>query len=783
MNRLVLLFTIFFLFIHFRASAQDPKTTKTEILPDKKPKVALVLSGGGAKGLAHIPTLQVLDSLGIVPDLIVGNSMGSIMGGLYAMGYSGDSIVNIVKQTRWDELMGGAVTLRNVGAEEKAEFNQYFIELDWVHGKLKMGNFLVNDQGLREFLTVLTFPVYKINDFDDLAIPFRAVATDIVQGKELIMDKGSLALAMRASMSIPGVFQAVSYEETLLVDGGLLNNFPADVAKNMGADIIIGSDVGDEPFTKKSLEYLPTLMSQTTMLNSNIKRPQNRALCDILIDHSGKLSYSTADFDKALILYEDGKKALKPNMEALVALSELLKNYEQRHVVLPLARDEFIIDSISYSGISEANLALVKARTDIKADTPYNIQDVIDGIKRAMGTTLFEQIAYTQVINDTAVRLQMNAVERSPHQVKGALHYDGYHGIGLIANYTGRNIIGNASRLLITADIAEQPKLRLQYQKSFGHDRDWWWRSELYGQQLKQKVFLQGQYVENVRNRYHAFDNQVNRNLSSLRSYVGLGIKYHNTNIKPTINPKLNENMFKFSWYNNYDIELYAQYDYNSMNKVFFATQGTALKTFLGRSLYSNLKLEFSDTKIPDFNGAPNGFTRVGLDYEKRFRPTPRITTIIGASAHFILEDSKKEDDISLSDMTLNSKYFLGGNINIPRSEFFVFPGLQEEELGLSQFIKLNLGFQFNASKNLYITPHVDVASVGFGNFKDYVDKAFPPKGKWTDLTDPSILISGGTTFSYNTLVGPINFDVSWVNNIDKVRFFIGIGFHMNRSN
>ncbi|MGB3344158.1 MAG: hypothetical protein WBA61_09615 [Aequorivita sp.] len=232
-------------------------------------------------------------------------------------------------------------------------------------------------------------------------------------------------------------------------------------------------------------------------------------------------------------------------MEALVALSELLKNYEQRHVVLPLARDEFIIDSISYSGISEANLALVKARTDIKADTPYNIQDVIDGIKRAMGTTLFEQIAYTQVINDTAVRLQMNAVERSPHQVKGALHYDGYHGIGLIANYTGRNIIGNASRLLITADIAEQPKLRLQYQKSFGHDRDWWWRSELYGQQLKQKVFLQGQYVENVRNRYHAFDNQVNRNLSSLRSYVGLGIKYHNTNIKPTINPKLNENMFK----------------------------------------------------------------------------------------------------------------------------------------------------------------------------------------------------------------------------------------------
>src|SRR5690606_27874702 len=125
------------------------------------------------------------------------------------------------------------------------------------------------------------------------------VATDIVRGQEMILDKGSLALAMRASMSIPGVFQAVSYEETLLVDGGLLNNFPVDVAKNLGADIIIGSDVGNEPFTKEKLQSLSTLMSQTTMLNSNIKRPENRALCDILIDHSGKLSYSTADFNKA----------------------------------------------------------------------------------------------------------------------------------------------------------------------------------------------------------------------------------------------------------------------------------------------------------------------------------------------------------------------------------------------------------------------------------------------------------------------------------------------------
>ncbi len=783
MTKLISIFVVLFIFLQFTVSAQDAASTQAPSVLGKKPKVALVLSGGGAKGLAHISTLQALDSLGIVPDLIVGNSMGSIVGGLYAMGYSGDSIVSIIEHVRWDELMGGGIFLRNVGAEEKAEFGRYFIELDWAKGNLKLGNFIVNDQSLREFITRLTFPVYDVNDFDDLAIPFRAIATDIVKGQEVILGEGSLALAMRASMSIPGVFQAVSYEETLLVDGGLLNNFPVDVAKRMGADIIIGSDVGDKLFTKQKLESLGSLMSQTTMLNSNIKRPENRALCDILIDHSGKLSYSTGDFNKAMILYEEGKKAVEEKMDTLTALSKLLKKYEQRIVVLPPKRSDFIIDTIVYNGISEPNLALVKARTDIKTNKSYNIKEVIEGVNRAMGTTLFQQMAYNLIIKDTTVGLEFNGIERSQHQVKAGIHYDGYHGIGIIGNYTGRNIIGNASRIVITADIAEQPKLRLQYQKNFSHDRNWWWRAELYGQQLKQKVFLEGEYVENVRNQYHSFDNQVNRNLGSLRSYVGFGIKYHGTNLKPLIKSKVSENIFKFSDYSNYDIELYAQYNYNSMNQVLFATQGTILKGFLGRSLHSNLNIEFSDIEFPNYDGPTNGFTRAGLDYEKRFPLSQKVATIIGASAHFIFEDNSKEAAFSFSDMTLNSKYFLGGNVIGPRSEFFIFPGLQEQEIALNQFFKINLGLQLQAMNNIYIIPHVDIASIGFGNFTDYFSNAFSPKGKWTNLTDPGLLISGGTTFSYNSLFGPINFDVSWVNNTDKVRFFFGVGFHLNSSN
>ncbi len=751
---------------------------------EKKPKVVLVLSGGGAKGIAHIPVLQALDSLGIVPDLIVGNSMGSIVGALYAIGYSGDSIATIAKQADWANLIGGGTSLANVSVEEKSEFNRYLVELNWADGKLRPGSFLVNDQNLRGFIASLTFPVYNVNDFDNLTIPFRAIATDIVNGKEVILDSGSLSLAMRASMSIPGIFMAVPFKETLLIDGGLLNNFPVDVAKELGADFIIGSDVGSGMVSKEKLDNFTTLLFQAGMMNSNLKLPQNRALCDILIDHSTNITYSTGDFTKAIAIFKEGKKAVKQNLDTLVVLSRKLKKYKQRSHKLPSVISEFILDTIIYNGISKNNLALVKARTNMYPNKSFTPKEVLEGVNRAMGTTIFNHITYSPLVfDDNKFGLQINGFERSKHQLKGSLHYDGDYGVGLILNYTGRNIIGNASTTLATVDVSAQPKFRFQHQKDFGHDRNWWWRTEAFLQQIKQKVFVGGNYVDNLKYRYHSFDFQINRNLSSLRSYVGLGLKYHNTSFRPTTDPDINNNAFNIRKYSNNNTELYAQYNYNSTNSVFYATRGAILKGYLARSLSNGVKMNSSDNTFPNLDGSTNNFTRLGLDYQKNIPFTNRITAIVGASGHFILEDAIRDDDISFSDFGLNSKYFLGGNIHNPRMESFVFPGLKQGELGVSQFLKLNLGLQFNALNKVYITPHLNFASLGFDGFNDFVKDAFTAKGSWTNSADTSFLMSAGTTLSYNSILGPIDFDVSWVNNADKVRFFIGIGIHFNRYN
>jgi len=747
----------------------------------KKPKVVLVLSGGGAKGVAHIPLLQKLDSLHIVPDLIVGNSMGSIIGGLYAMGYSGDSIASITKNIDWDKILGGGLSLKNVSVDEKREFERYLAGIGIKDGKLNSVSSILNDQNLREYLSELTFPVYNIKDFDKLPIPFRAMATDLVEGKEVILSEGSLAYAMRASMSLPAVFNPMVYGKTVLVDGGVMNNFPTDIAKQMGADIIIGSDVGGGMEPVEKLNNFATVLMQTSMFPSNIKNPANRALCDILVDHLPNLRFSTADFEKSNEIYEDGKVATAQNLPALIALAEKLKGYPQRTHELPKMPNEFVFDTIVYKNISPENIPLVSARTNIKANTKYTTRDLISGINRAMGTNLFEQITYNYFITDNnKLGLTLYGHEQAKNQLNASLHYDTYRGVGLILNYTARNVLAQSSRLLVTADIAEQPKARINFQKNFGHKKDWWWSSELYGAFLKQEVFVDGKRADNMIYNSFEFNNEFNRNLNSLKSYVGFGLNYGYSKLKPKYSNDYNSNLFFIDNYDFNNIEANLHYSYNDMDKVFFATTGTILKANISRSLFTNVKISFTDPSLTNVYGATNGFTKFGFGIEKRAALKKKIAGMIGFDSYFIFQDNFKEDQVSFTNYGYAAKYFLGGILPSSGSNRFSFPGLHEDELNVAQFIGVRLGAQINPMGKIYITPHYNIASVGFGNFNDYIDKAFSPKGNWDNNAEPSLVMSGGAAISYQSILGPIHFDTSWINSINKVRVFFSVGLSLN---
>lgn len=748
---------------------------------EKKPKVVLVLSGGGAKGIAHIPLLQKLDSLHIVPDLIVGNSMGSIIGGLYAMGYSGDSIEKLTKNIIWDKLLGGGQSLKSVSVEEKREFQRYLVGIGVKDKKLNSVGSLLNDQNLRELLSELTYPVYNIKDFDSLPIPFRAMATDLAEGKEVILSKGSLAYAMRASMSLPAIFKPMSYEKTVLVDGGVMNNFPTDVAKQMGADIIIGSDVGGglEPIDK--LNNLVTILTQTSMFPSNIKNPENRKLCTILVDHLPNLRFSTADFADSEEIYKDGKIATAENLPALIALSEQLKGYKQRAHKLPNIPTDFILDTIVYKKISPENLALVLGRINLKTHTKYTTKDLIAGINRAMGTNLFDEITHSFFIKDgDKLGVTIIGFERAKNQLNTSVHYDTYRGVGIIFNYTARNVLARASRLLVTVDIAEQPKARINFQKNFGKNRDWWWASELYGAFLRQEIYINGKASDNILYNSFEFNNEMNRNLNSLKSYFGYGLNYHYTNLKPKYDRDYNPNSINIRDYSLNSIEINLHYSYNDMDKVFFAENGTIIKANVSRSLLSDVYTSFNDPDQTSVSGATNGYTKFGFSFQKRALLKKKITGIIGFDSYFTFQDKLKDNQISFSDFGYASKYFLGGIIPSSGSNRFSLPGLHEDELNVTQYLGLRLASQINLIGKIYLTPHFNIATVGFETFDDYIKDAFNPKGKWDSNVEPSLVISGGAAISYQSILGPIHFDTSWINNIDKVRLFFSVGLSFN---
>lgn len=207
-----------------------------------RPKIGLTLSGGGAKGLAHIGILQAIDSAGLKVDFITGTSMGSIMGAMYAAGYSGDSIEKIARTLDWNLLFSTSPQLRAITIEEKKEYDKYAVEIPFVDGKFKIGKGIIEGQELWLKMSEVFQPVYDITDFSKLSIPFNCIGTDLETGNAVVMDHGNIVTAIRASMAIPSVFTPVKYDNHLLVDGGVVNNFPVLDVKEMGARV----DQGEE---------------------------------------------------------------------------------------------------------------------------------------------------------------------------------------------------------------------------------------------------------------------------------------------------------------------------------------------------------------------------------------------------------------------------------------------------------------------------------------------------------------------------------------------------------
>ncbi|MDF3021488.1 MAG: hypothetical protein K0Q92_2791 [Steroidobacteraceae bacterium] len=301
-------------------SAQQPTDA-----PVHRPRVGLVLSGGGARGAAHIGVLKVLEENRIPVDAIAGTSMGAVVGGLYASGLSASDIERVMTSVDWQDAFRDRPSRTDLNFRRKLEDQNFLVKfpLGLKGRKFRLPRGLVQGQKLTQILRGLTLPVAQIQHFDDLAIPFRAVATDLVTGDRVVLDHGDLTTAMRASLSAPGVFSPVDYEGRMLVDGGLSSNLPVDVAREMGVDVLIVVDCGFPLLERGKLISVATVSNQMlAILIRHNTAEQRKTLhsSDVVIDPALG-DFSSLDFTEHAKAMRIGEEAARSQQQRLAPLS------------------------------------------------------------------------------------------------------------------------------------------------------------------------------------------------------------------------------------------------------------------------------------------------------------------------------------------------------------------------------------------------------------------------------------------------------------------------------
>src|SRR5688572_19320751 len=291
----------------------------------QRPRLGLVLSGGGARGAAHIGVLKVLEENRIPVDAIAGTSMGAVVGGLYASGLSASDIERVMTSVDWQDAFRDRPARTDLNFRRKLEDQNFLVKfpLGLKGRKFRLPRGLVQGQKLTQILRGLTLPVAQIESFDDLAIPFRAIATDIVTGDRVILDHGDLTTAMRASLSAPGVFAPVDSDGRMLVDGGLSSNLPIDVARQMGVDILIVVDCGFPLLERGKLVSVATVSNQMLAIlirHNTAEQRKTLKQSDVVIDPALG-DFSSLDFTAHAEAMRIGEEAARGQSQRLAALS------------------------------------------------------------------------------------------------------------------------------------------------------------------------------------------------------------------------------------------------------------------------------------------------------------------------------------------------------------------------------------------------------------------------------------------------------------------------------
>jgi len=428
-------------------------------------KVGLVLSGGGAKGFAHVGVLKALEEAGVRIDYIGGTSMGAIVGSLYASGYSADAIETIIKDFKFYEHIPDEISRKSKPFYQKEIDDKYSIKLPVKAKKVQIPSGLSDGQIVLNILSKFTQHVNTITDFNKLPIPFLCIATDLENGKQVLLNSGYLPEAVRASSAYPTLLKPIEIDGKLLVDGGIVNNFPVDEVKAMGADIIIGVDVSASTLLKKEelnsvLNILDQIVSYQMMTKEDLDK-KNRTDIFIRPDISG---YSVMSFDKGAEIIQVGLKAGKENLAAFKEIAKKQTTPPKKFTPVKVP-EKFTVKSIHIEGNKNYTYGYIIEKLQIRLGKQISFEEFFNGIDRLSATGNFINIQQKiYLTKDDACNISIKLTENKVDTyVQAGAHYDPIFKAGILLNITSKHLLFKNDFLSADVIVGEKPRYNITY--------------------------------------------------------------------------------------------------------------------------------------------------------------------------------------------------------------------------------------------------------------------------------------------------------------------------------
>ncbi|WP_106828545.1 patatin-like phospholipase family protein [Parabacteroides pacaensis] len=432
----------------------------------QRKKVAVVLSGGGAKGIAHIGALKVIEEAGIPIDYVIGTSMGSIVGGLYSIGYDAKMLDSLARNEKWSFLLSDQVLRQYMSLPERERADKYLVSYPFSKDKDKrLPTGLIKGQNLGILFAGLAIG-YEDKDFSKFPIPFACVASDVVNGKKVILDKGSLPEAMRASMAIPGVFTPVRKDSMLLVDGGIVDNFPTDIAKMYGADIIIGVDVQSGYKGIDELNSVADILGQIVDFFSVDEYDNNVKLATVHI-HPDLKGYTAADFNPVDVdtFLVRGERAAREKWNELIKVRRQL-GLPDSIVPAPYKRyvtlDTIPIGKITFTGSTQKDEYRLLRRAHLKKDGEVTLPELNRSIAELYGTKEYSTIDYS-FIGGPRYNLEISMKENPQSLLAFGLRFDSEELASILLNATVNLNTKYSSQISLTGRINVCPYVKVDY--------------------------------------------------------------------------------------------------------------------------------------------------------------------------------------------------------------------------------------------------------------------------------------------------------------------------------